>query len=82
MLCQKGGDTVGELQSAENCASQMPSLKAQEHVESNVATVALSRGNRFANSIGGFLAKVREHQVMVQPVARRLLVSLLIKKDF
>src|SRR5262245_9449715 len=44
-------DTVGELQTAENCASQMPLLKTQEHVESKVATVGLSGGNRFANSI-------------------------------
>jgi len=29
-----------------------------------------------------FLAKVRERQVMAQPVARRVLVSPLIKKDF
>ena len=29
----------------------MPSLKAQEQGESEVATAALSRGNRFANSI-------------------------------
>ena len=44
-------DTVGEPPSAENCASHMPSLKAQEQGESEVATAALSRGHRFANSI-------------------------------
>src|SRR4029453_5383361 len=36
------------------CASPMPSLKAQEHGESKVATAALSHGNRFANSIRPF----------------------------
>jgi len=44
-------DTVGEPPSAENYALHMPSLKAQEQGESEVATAALSRGNRFANSI-------------------------------
>jgi len=47
-------DTVGEPPSAEKYASHMPSLKAQEQGESEVATAALSRGNRFANSIGTF----------------------------
>src|SRR5262245_42862851 len=32
----------------------MPLLKTQEHVESKVATVGLSGGNRFANSIRRF----------------------------
>jgi hypothetical protein len=50
-LYSKRADTVGEPQSAEKCASHMPSLKAQEHGESKVATAALSPGNRFANSI-------------------------------
>jgi hypothetical protein len=36
------------------CASPMPSLKAQEHGESKVATAALSHRNRFANSIPWF----------------------------
>jgi len=39
---------------AENCASHMPSLKAQEQGASEVATAALSRCNRFANSIRAF----------------------------
>jgi hypothetical protein len=51
---EKRWDTVGEPPSAENCASHMPSLKAQEQGESEVATAALSRGNRFANSIRWF----------------------------
>lgn len=37
--------------SAEHCASQMPSLKAQELGESDAAIVAISRGDRLANSI-------------------------------
>jgi len=57
---KKRPDTVGEPPSAENCASHMPSLKAQEQGESEVATAALSRGNRFANSIRAFLGNGRE----------------------
>jgi len=37
--------------SAANCASHMPSLKAQESGESNAATAAVSRGNRLGSSI-------------------------------
>ncbi len=44
-------DTVGQPHSAENCVLQMPSLKAQELGEYDAATVAVSRGNRLANSI-------------------------------
>ena len=40
----------------------MPSLKSQEHKESQVATAALSRGNRFANNIPG-LNEAREKVV-------------------
>ena len=50
-VSKKRADTVGELPSAENCASHMPSLKAQEQGASEVATAALLRCNRFANSI-------------------------------
>jgi hypothetical protein len=34
--------------SAEHCASQMPSLKAQELGESDAAIIVVSRGNRLA----------------------------------
>ena len=37
--------------SAEDCASHMPLLKVQEPEASNAAIAAVSRGNRFANSI-------------------------------
>ena len=47
-------DTVGEPPSAENCASHMPLLKVQEPGELNAAIAAVSRGNRFANSIRRF----------------------------
>ena len=50
----KRPDTVGEPPSAENCASHMPLLKVQEPGESNAAIAAVSRGNRFANSIRPF----------------------------
>jgi hypothetical protein len=51
-LClKKQPDTVGESSSAENWASHMPLLQVQEPGESNAAIAAVSRGNRFANSI-------------------------------
>src|SRR5215217_6608631 len=40
---------------AENYASHIPLLKGQEPGESNVAIAAVSRGNRFANSIWSFV---------------------------
>ena len=49
-------DTVSELPSAENGASYMSLLKVQELGESNAAVAAVSRGNRFANSIRPFIA--------------------------
>jgi len=49
--CHKSRDTVGKPPSAENVASHMPSLKAQEPGESDAATAAVLRGNRLANSI-------------------------------
>jgi hypothetical protein len=48
---EKRPDTVGEPSSAENCAAYMPLLKGQEPGEANTAIAAVSRGNRFANSI-------------------------------
>jgi hypothetical protein len=54
---KKRSDTVGEPPNAENYASHMPSLKAQEQGESEVATAALSRGDRFANSIRSFVIR-------------------------
>jgi hypothetical protein len=41
----------------------MPSLKAQEHGESKVATAALSHGNRFANSIRAFFYSLNKGYV-------------------
>src|SRR5215831_4835667 len=54
--CHKPSDAVGEPPSAENFAPHMPLLKVQEPGESNTAIAAVSRGNRFANSIPSFLA--------------------------
>src|SRR5262245_44229226 len=51
-------DTVGEPPSAEHCASHMPLLKGQEPGESNTAIAAVSRGNRFANSIRSFVSTI------------------------
>jgi hypothetical protein len=41
--------------SAENYASDMPSLKAQKSLESNAVTAAVSRGKRMTNSIRAFI---------------------------
>jgi hypothetical protein len=48
-------DTVGELGRVENCASRMASLKAQDHGNAYAERLACESGNRFANSIRGFL---------------------------
>jgi hypothetical protein len=47
-------DTVGQPLSTEICISYMPSSKAQEHGKFEEATVAVSSGNRLANSIRSF----------------------------
>jgi hypothetical protein len=52
---EKGPDTVGELGSAENCASRMASLKAQDHENAYIERFDWEARNRFANSIGPFL---------------------------
>jgi hypothetical protein len=52
---EKRPDTVGQPQSAENCASRMPSWKAQAHRVFEAASTTVSRGNRLTNSIGWFL---------------------------
>ena len=51
-------ETVGRFQSTANGVSHMPPVKAQEHGASTVATAALSRGHRFANSNWPFLRGV------------------------
>jgi hypothetical protein len=48
---KKRPDTVGQPPSAANCASHMPSLKAQEPGESEPETPALQCGNRLANTL-------------------------------
>jgi hypothetical protein len=48
-------DTVSQRQSAENCASHMPSLKAQEHGKSEALNAAMLHGRRLTNSIRPFL---------------------------
>jgi hypothetical protein len=51
ILFRSRPDTVGQSQSAENCASRMPSWKAQAHRVFEAASTTVSRGNRLTNSI-------------------------------
>jgi hypothetical protein len=47
----KRPDTVGQPQSVGNCASHMPSWKAQEHRVFEAESATVSRGKRLTNSI-------------------------------
>src|SRR2546423_1026357 len=58
MSLEKRWDTVGELKSAENCLSHMPSWKAKKLGKRTQAKVLLEPCNRFANSIRWFFATV------------------------
>jgi hypothetical protein len=51
---RKRPDTVGQPQSAQNCASHMPSLRVQEDGRSDTVTAAVLHGNTMTNSIRPF----------------------------
>src|SRR5215471_12691449 len=60
-------DTVGQPPSAENYASYMPSLKAQEYGESGTVIVSVWRGNRMTNSIWALIFQLwsgRQHSIV------------------
>ena len=57
--------------SAENCAWHMPLLKVQEPGEANAAIKAMSRGNRFANSIRPFAAHETQGAILLTRCAQK-----------
>ena len=72
-------DTVGQPQIAENCASHMPSLKAQEHGKSKVLKAAVPHGRRMTNSIPPLSAHETRGARLLAPCARKLSPQIKVK---
>jgi hypothetical protein len=66
----KPPDTVGELRRADNCASRLASLRAQDHENASAERLAWEGRNRFANSIPPF-GETYVDACVVFPMPRR-----------
>jgi hypothetical protein len=69
---RKRPDTVGQPQSAQNCASHMPSLRVQEDGRSDTVTAAVLHGNTMTNSIRPLSTHTPQKPILAPDLARKL----------
>jgi hypothetical protein len=79
LVSKKRPDTVGQPQSAESCASHMPSLRAQEHRGADTVTTVVLHGNGMTNSIRPFAARMMNGPILPKSHVQKLSLQISIQ---